>query len=70
MILTKLVDRMGDMRPEDLAYKTRLSMSTIEKARKGKSIKEPTAILIAQALKCKVTDLTSKPEELVTTGEG
>jgi DNA-binding Xre family transcriptional regulator len=70
MILLGLTNKMKGVRPEVLAAKTGLSKSTIENARNGQSVREITATLIAKALKCHVSDLTSKPEELVTTGEG
>ena len=59
MKLERLIDVMTDthIRPEDLATKTGLSISTIQKARRGHNITLGTATLIAQGMKCKKEEL-------------
>lgn len=66
MILAKLADEMErqSMRPEMLAVKTGLSIRTILNAKAGKSVSVGTATLIAQKLKVKAADLTSKGVEV------
>ena len=59
MRLEKLHDTMDEkgIKPEELAVKTGLSFSTIQKARKGLSVTLGTATLIAQGMKMKKEDL-------------
>ena len=59
MKLAKLSNTMWDhkVRPEELAYKTGLSITTILKARKGLNVTLGTATLIAQGMKCKKEEL-------------
>ena len=59
MQLNRLQSKMeiAHVRPEDLATKTGLSISTIMKARRGGSITLGTATLIAQGMKMKKEDL-------------
>lgn len=59
MKLDKLAKTMDEhkMRPEELAYKTGLSITTILKAKRGENVTFGTATLIAQGMKMKKEDL-------------
>jgi hypothetical protein len=58
MKLNKLQEAMGDkMRPEMLAAKTGLSITTILKAKRGGNVTLGTATLIAKGLKVRTEDL-------------
>lgn len=59
MKLAKLSTIMTDhkVRPEELAYKTGLSITTILKAKRGDNVTLGTATLIAQGMKMKKEDL-------------
>jgi hypothetical protein len=58
IILSRLVEVMEAIRPEEIASKSGLSMSTVQSAKKGHSINLGTAQCIANALKVKREDLT------------
>jgi len=60
MILAKLNTVLKDknVRPEDLAAKTKLSIGTIRNARRGQSVSFSTAHAIAHGMGVKVEELT------------
>lgn len=58
MVLSKLHEAMGDkMRPEMLAAKTGLSITTILKAKRGGNVTLGTATLIAKGMKMRTEEL-------------
>jgi DNA-binding XRE family transcriptional regulator len=72
MILTQLkkLRENVEMTQDELGRKVGRTARTISTYEKGGRTRIHDAKRIARALRCTVDDLTSKPEELVTTGEG
>jgi transcriptional regulator with XRE-family HTH domain len=72
MILAQLKTKREakEITQEFLARKIGKTARTISTYERGGNVKLFDALKIARTLHCSLDDLTSKPEELVTTGEG